>query len=80
MPIDRHFLVDDEEVLADFRLHWAFLFGPLFLTLVALAVALAVVAEFPNAPVGIAWVLAVVVVPPCGWPAGCSGGTASAFS
>ena len=70
MPITRDLLADGEEVLVDLRPHWVFLFGPLLLTLVAIAAAIAVAVEFANAPVGVAWVLFVMVLVPAVWLAG----------
>jgi len=70
VPITRDLLADGEEVLVDLRPHWVFVFGPLFLTLAALAVAVAVAVEFPRAPVGVGWVLAAMVVVPAVWLAG----------
>jgi membrane protein YdbS with pleckstrin-like domain len=70
VPIDRDLLGDQEDVLVDLRPHWVFLFGPAFLTLVALAAAVAVASEFPRAPVGVAWVLVGMVLVPAIWLAG----------
>ena len=70
MPIARRALVDDEEVLIDLRLHWVFLIGPMVVTAVALGVSIAVVVEFQNAPVAVAWVLAVIVAVPLLWTVG----------
>lgn|GEM_PF-211233 len=67
MPISTRLLDDDEEVLVDLRPHWVFLSGPAALTAVALAVAITVVVRFPNAPIGVAWVLAAMVVVPAVW-------------
>jgi membrane protein YdbS with pleckstrin-like domain len=70
MSIPRDFLADDEEVLVDLRPHWVFVFGPLFVTVVALGVAIGVAAAFPNAPTALTWALAVMVLIPAGWLAG----------
>jgi membrane protein YdbS with pleckstrin-like domain len=70
VPISRRVLADDEEVLVDLRPHWVFLLGPVVLTVVAVAVAIAVVVEFPKAPVAVAGVLAVMVAVPALWLAG----------
>jgi hypothetical protein len=60
-------LDDDEEVLVDARPHWVFFSGPAFLTLVALAGAVVIGMEFPNAPVQVAWVLGAMVGIPALW-------------
>jgi membrane protein YdbS with pleckstrin-like domain len=70
VPISRRVLDDDEEVLVDVRLHWVFLLGPALLTAVAVAAAIAVGVEFPNAPVAVAGVLAVMIAVPVLWLAG----------
>jgi membrane protein YdbS with pleckstrin-like domain len=70
VPISRRALADDEDVLVDVRLHWIFFVGPAVLSLVAVAVAVTVVAKFPNAPVGVAGVLAVMVALPVLWLVG----------
>jgi membrane protein YdbS with pleckstrin-like domain len=67
VPISSRVLDDDEEVLVDLRPHWVFLLGPVVLTAVAVAVAGAVVAEFPKAPVAVAGVLAVMIAVPALW-------------
>jgi len=56
-----------EDVLVDLRPHWVFLIAPLAVTAAAAAAAAAVVSEFPNAPVGVAWVLVVMVAVPAAW-------------
>lgn len=67
MPIPAESLHEDEEVLVDFRPHWVFFFGPLLLTLVAIGVTLAVIAQFPKAPVGVVWILALMIAIPFLW-------------
>jgi membrane protein YdbS with pleckstrin-like domain len=70
VPISRRALADDEDVLVDVRLHWLFFVGPALLTAVAVGVAVAVVAKFPSAPVGVAWVLVAMVALPALWLVG----------
>jgi membrane protein YdbS with pleckstrin-like domain len=70
VPIARRALADNEEVLVDVRLHWAFFAGPAALTAVAVAVAVSVAVSFPKAPVGVAWVLAAMIAVPAVWLAG----------
>jgi membrane protein YdbS with pleckstrin-like domain len=70
VPISSRLLDDGEEVVVDLRPHWVFLLGPAVLTVVALAVAIAVVVRFPKAPVTVAGVLAVMVAIPVIWLAG----------
>jgi membrane protein YdbS with pleckstrin-like domain len=70
VPISTDLLDDDEEVLVDLRPHWVFFLGPLFLTAVSIAVTAVVFHQFPKAPVGVAWLLAVVIAVPSLWLAG----------
>lgn len=56
--------------MVDLRLHWIFLGGPAVLTAVAVAVAVTVVVELPNAPIGVAWVLAAMIAVPALWLVG----------
>jgi membrane protein YdbS with pleckstrin-like domain len=67
VPVPRRLLDDDEEVLVDVRPHWVFLSGPATLTLLAVAGAVAIGYEFPQAPVGVAWVLGAMVALPALW-------------
>ena len=67
MPISTDLLDDDEEVLVDLRPHWVFFLGPLVLTAASVAVVAVVVHQFPKAPVGVAWLLAVLVGVPAFW-------------
>jgi len=67
VPVPRRLLDDDEDVLVDVRPHWIFLSGPALLTLLAVAGAVAIGYEFPQAPVGVAWVLGAMVAIPALW-------------
>jgi membrane protein YdbS with pleckstrin-like domain len=69
VPIPQRLLTDDEEVLVDVHPHWVVFAGPLVLTGVAMAVAIAAIDTFPKAPVAAAWVLAAMVVVPASWTA-----------
>ncbi|MGH9092102.1 MAG: PH domain-containing protein [Acidimicrobiales bacterium] len=70
MPISRRILAEDEDVVADLRLHWVFLAGPVVLTAVAVAVAITIAVEFPGAPVAVAGVLAAMIAVPALWLGG----------
>lgn len=63
-------LLDDEDLLTEVRPHWTFLWGPAFLTVVAVAVASVVAVTFPNAPVAVAGVLGAMMAVPLVWLAG----------
>jgi membrane protein YdbS with pleckstrin-like domain len=67
VPISTDLLDDDEDVLVDLRPHWVFFVGPLLLTAASIAVAVVVFRQFPKAPVGVAYVLAVVIGVPALW-------------
>lgn len=67
VPISTDLLDDDEEVLVDLRPHWVFFMGPLFLTAASIAVVAVVFHEFPKAPVGVSWLLAVLIAVPAIW-------------
>jgi membrane protein implicated in regulation of membrane protease activity len=56
-----------EEVLVDVHPHWISLAAPAIVTVMAIAVAAAVAAQFPKAPTAVAWVLAVMVAVPAAW-------------
>jgi membrane protein YdbS with pleckstrin-like domain len=70
VPISNDLLDDDEDVLVDLRPHWVFFLGPLLLTAASIAVVAVVIHEFPKAPVGVAWVLALLIAVPAGWLVG----------
>jgi membrane protein YdbS with pleckstrin-like domain len=67
VPISRHLLDDEEDVLVDVRPHWVYLSGPAALTMLALAGAIAIGFEFPQAPVDVVWVLVAMVAIPALW-------------
>jgi membrane protein YdbS with pleckstrin-like domain len=67
VPISRRALADDEEVLVDLRPHWVFFVGPAALAALAVAVAIAILARFPKAPVAAEAILAAVVALPALW-------------
>jgi len=61
MPFPRRLLTDDEEVIVELRPHWAFLGWALVVTVATVVLAIVVVASFPHAPVGVLYLLLVVV-------------------
>jgi hypothetical protein len=67
VPISSRLLGEDEEVLIDVRLHWLFFIGPGLLSALAVIVALAVMAEFPNAPLFVGYLLGAMVLIPVVW-------------
>ncbi|HXX89915.1 MAG TPA: PH domain-containing protein [Acidimicrobiales bacterium] len=67
MPFPRRLLFDGEEVVVELRPHWIFLGWPLIATAAALALAISVIVAFPHAPVGVSYVLGVVVLVPALW-------------
>ena len=52
MALPRKFLNDDEELLAELRPHWIFLFGPLFTSIGVWAALIVLVVLWRNAPSG----------------------------
>ena len=50
MPLPRKFLNDDEELLAELRPHWIFLFGPLFTSIAVWAAIIALLIAWHNPP------------------------------
>jgi len=67
VPISADLLDDDEDVLVDLRPHWIFFTGPLLLTAASIAVVAVVVQQFPKAPIGVAWLLALLIAVPAIW-------------
>jgi membrane protein YdbS with pleckstrin-like domain len=67
VPIARDQLDAEEDVLVDLRPHWAFLSGPVALSLAAVAAALLIQNEYPNASQVVQLVLAVMVGLPVLW-------------
>ena len=50
MPLPRKFLNEDEELLAELRPHWIFLFGPLFTSIGVWAALIVIIVVWRNAP------------------------------
>ncbi len=67
MPFPRRLLTEDEEVVVELRPHWAFLGRPLAAAVAVVILAIAIVAYFPNAPVGVVYVLLVLVTGSALW-------------
>jgi hypothetical protein len=67
VPIARDQLDAEEDVLVDLRPHWAFLAGPVALSLAAVAAALIIENQFPSASQVVDIVLAVMVGIPVLW-------------
>jgi membrane protein YdbS with pleckstrin-like domain len=67
VPIARDQLDTEEDVLVDLRPHWAFLSGPVALSLAAVAAALVVQNQYPNSSQVVQVVLAVMVGIPVFW-------------
>ncbi len=70
MPFPRRLLTEDEDVVVELRPHWAFLGRPLVVAVAAVALAVAVVAVFPSAPVGVLYLLLALVAGSALWLAG----------
>ena len=70
MVFPRRLLFEGEEVVVELRPHWVFLGWPLVATLAAVAFAVSIIASFPKAPIGVVYVLVVVVLVPGLWLAG----------
>jgi membrane protein YdbS with pleckstrin-like domain len=67
VPIARDQLDAEEDVLVDLRPHWAYLSGPVALSLAAVAAALIVQNQYPDAPEFVQVMLAVMVGLPVLW-------------
>jgi len=70
MPFPRRLLTEDEEVVVELRPHWAFLGKPLAVAVAVVALSVTVVATFPNAPVGVLYLLLASVSISALWLAG----------
>lgn len=70
MPFPRRLLTEDEEIVVELRPHWAFLGWPMVVAGAAVILAIAVVASFPNAPVGVLYALLALVTGAALWLAG----------
>jgi hypothetical protein len=67
VPLPRKFLNDDEELLAELRPHWMFLFGPLAATIAAVAVVLTVLIILGTHDTWATYPLLVVAAVPALW-------------
>ena len=70
MPFPRRLLTEDEEVVVELRPHWAFLGRPLVVAVAVVVLAITVVVNFSNAPVGVLYVLLALVTGSALWLAG----------
>ena len=70
MPFPRRLLTEDEEVVVELRPHWAYLGRPLVVAVAVVALAIALVVNFSNAPVGVLYVLLALVTGSALWLAG----------
>jgi len=67
MPIPRKFLNEDEELLAELRPHWIFLFGPLFTSIGVWAAIIAILIVWRNPPGWTSYPEAILVLIPSIW-------------
>ena len=67
MPLPRKFLNEDEELLAELRPHWIFLFGPLFTSIGVWAAIIAIIVAWRNAPGWTNYPLLVLALIPGLW-------------
>ena len=67
MAVSRLQLLPGEEVLVDIRPHWAFLTAPLLVSVVVIAVGVALDVGYPHTSVALHWVEGAVVAVPCLW-------------
>jgi membrane protein YdbS with pleckstrin-like domain len=67
MPFPRRLLTEDEEVVVELRPHWLFLGWPLVVALAVVALSVAVAVMFSHAPVGVLYVLLVLVAASALW-------------
>ncbi len=70
MAFPQRLLTEGEEVVVEMRPHWSFLGWPLVAALAAVALVVAIVATYPDAPVGVSYVLLAVLVVAALWLAG----------
>jgi uncharacterized membrane protein YdbT with pleckstrin-like domain len=61
MPFPRRLLTEDEEVVVEIRPHWAFLGRPLVVCMAVVALAIAVMVAFSDAPPAVLYVLLILV-------------------
>src|SRR5271167_1943114 len=67
MALPRKFLNEDEELLAELRPHWIFLFGPLFTSIGVWAALIVLVVLWRNAPSALNYPILIVAVIPGLW-------------
>jgi len=67
VAVGRLSLLPGEKVLADLKPHWTFLTGPLVVSLVAVAIGVALDVGIPHTSVALHWVEGSVVAVPCAW-------------
>src|SRR5580704_6777605 len=61
MPFPRRLLTEDEEVVVEIRPHWAFLGKPLLTAVAVVALSIAVMVTFSNAPPAVLYALLILV-------------------
>ena len=67
VALPRKFLNDDEELLAELRPHWIFLFGPLFTSIGVWAALIVMVVLWRNAPSALNYPILIVALIPGLW-------------
>ncbi len=67
MAVHRLSLLPGEKVLVDLKPHWSFLTAPLLVSLVAVAVGVALDLGIPHTSVALHWVEGSLVAVPCAW-------------
>ena len=67
VALPRKFLNDDEELLAELRPHWIFLFGPLFTSIGVWAALIVLVVLWRNAPSATNYPILIVALIPGLW-------------
>jgi hypothetical protein len=67
LAVQRLQLLPGEEVLVDIRPHWSYLSAPLAVSLVVIAVGVALDVGFPHTSVALHWVEGLAVAVPCVW-------------
>ncbi len=67
MPFPRRLLTEGEDVVVELRPHWIVLSRPVLVAGLAVAMVVAIITLFPGAPIGVAYVLGVLVGIPSLW-------------
>jgi uncharacterized membrane protein YdbT with pleckstrin-like domain len=67
LAVHRLELLPGEKVLVDIRPHWTFLSGPLIVSLLAIAIGVALDVGIPQTSIALHWVEGLVVAVPCAW-------------